>query len=131
MTVAFLSIEPRSSPYFCKQSDIESPIIEPAIEAEDNKEAIAKKLGEAAKDALDGQEGDAKTALKQAGQIGQDAARGWFEDPRNGWAQNSELTALRKLKKLKGKARAEAMARIEARFQPCCLDNKRQHNWIR
>ena len=88
------------------------PIIEPAIEAEDNKEAIAKKLGEAARDTLDGKKGDAKTALKQAGQIGQDAARGWFEDPRNGWAQNSELTALRKLKKLKGKARAEAMARI-------------------
>lgn len=68
------------------------PIIEPAIEADDNKEAIAGELGKAAKAVLDGKPDEAKRHLKRAGQEGENAARAWFEDPRNNWPENAPAT---------------------------------------
>lgn len=90
------------------------PIIEPAIEAEDNKEAIAKQLGEASKALLDQKQTEVRRSLRLAGMEGQNRVRAWFIDPRNGWAQNSPLTALRKVEKLRGKALKEVQGRLAA-----------------
>lgn len=68
------------------------PIIEPAIEAEGNKESIAEELGAAAKAVMDGKPDAGLTHLKRAGQTGANAARGWFDDPRNGWPENAPET---------------------------------------
>jgi hypothetical protein len=72
------------------------PIIEPAIEAEDNKEKIAEELSKAATALLDGKKGEAKTHLKEAGTLGRDAAIRWFDDPRNNWPPNAPSTKERK-----------------------------------
>jgi hypothetical protein len=72
------------------------PIIEPAIEAEGNKEPIAAELAAAAKAVLDGKPGEAKRHLNKAGQIGANAARAWFTDPRNGWPENAPATIKQK-----------------------------------
>jgi hypothetical protein len=55
------------------------PIIEPALEADDNKAVIVKKLGEAARAAFDGR--PAKQLLNEAGIEGRNAAIRWFTDP--------------------------------------------------
>lgn len=72
------------------------PIIEPAIEAEDNKEKIAEQFSLAAESALKSAKGVAMSHLEKAGMYGQNSARGWFTDPRNGWEPNSPTTILRK-----------------------------------
>lgn len=72
------------------------PVIEPALEAKENKEAITAELGEAVKSLLDKKPAQAKMHLKRAGMIGQNAARAWFDDPRNGWAPNTERTIVAK-----------------------------------
>lgn len=68
------------------------PIIEPAIEAEDNKEAISDELKQAAVDVMDGNAVQARQHLDLAGQLGENAARDWFEDPRNDWPPNAPAT---------------------------------------
>jgi hypothetical protein len=68
------------------------PVIEPAISAKGNKEKIEDQLAAAARAAMDGNDVLAKRSLKLAGMLGQNAARGWFTDPRNGWAPNTEAT---------------------------------------
>lgn len=70
------------------------PVLEPAIEAEDNKDAISAELEGAAQDVLDFK--DPTTHLKRAGIAGQRAAQKWFTDPRNGWPQNAPSTLRRK-----------------------------------
>ncbi len=88
------------------------PVIEPAIEASGNKEPITEELGEAARAILDSDPPTARRHLKQAGMTGQNAARAWFTDGRNGWPKNSEQTIRRKLGKLKGKKRKDAIQQI-------------------
>jgi len=87
-------------------SDLQSipkrPVIEPAIEAPDNKERITRELSQASKAMLDGDKQRAASFLKRAGQAGANAARSWFTDPRNGWPENTEAVAARKRKKGKG-----------------------------
>lgn len=68
------------------------PVIEPAIEAEGNKGPIAEELALAAKAVLDGNPQLADKRLGRAGMLGQNAARAWFHDPRNGWPPNAPLT---------------------------------------
>jgi hypothetical protein len=68
------------------------PIIEPAIEAKGNIEPIRDELKEAATAVLDGDKAEAVRHLKRAGMTGQNAARGWFTDSRNGWAPNAPST---------------------------------------
>lgn len=72
------------------------PIIEPAIEAPDNKALITKELGEAARALLDRKPEETERHLEQAGMLGRNAAIRWFVDPRNGWAPNSPETIARK-----------------------------------
>ncbi len=70
----------------------ERPVIEPAIEARGNKEPIANELKEAAQAILNGKPQEADRRLKRAGMLGQNAARAWFTDPRNGWPPNAPST---------------------------------------
>jgi hypothetical protein len=72
------------------------PIREPAIEAEDNKNEIARLLEESAKAVLEGDEGTAQQRLEEAGMTGMVAARDWFDDPRNNWAPDKPATIKRK-----------------------------------
>ncbi len=72
------------------------PVIEPAIEAEGNKEHIAGEFKEVIKSILDVNPEEARKHLERAGQLGESAARDWFEDPRNGWAPNAPATIARK-----------------------------------
>lgn len=67
-------------------------VIEPAIVAPGNKEAIAFELSESAKASLKGDSAEAIKRLKRAGIAGQNASRKWFTDSRNGWAPNSQFT---------------------------------------
>ena len=90
------------------------PVIEPAIEAEDNKANITEDLGNAARSALDGKTQETMTHLNEAGMTGQNAARAWFEDSRNGWPKNTEETAKRKLNKLQGKNKQRFNEQISA-----------------
>ncbi len=69
------------------------PVLEPAIE--NSKELIAEQLKKAMQVALDGK--DPLSQLQKAGMLGQNAARDWFTNPKNGWEPNSPLTI-----KLKG-----------------------------
>jgi hypothetical protein len=62
------------------------PVIEPAINAEENNSAITEELKEAAKATLKGNPTDALSHLTKAGIIGSNAAKRWFFDPRRNWA---------------------------------------------
>lgn len=70
------------------------PVLEPAIE--DDKEEIAGYLKNAAQYALDGDIESANEELERVGLEGQNAARSWFTNPKNGWAPNSPITIKRK-----------------------------------
>lgn len=70
------------------------PVLEPAIEEEDNKDAIAAELEKAALMVMDGK--DPGMYLHRAGLRAQRAAQKWFTDPRNGWAPNTAATIRRK-----------------------------------
>lgn len=68
------------------------PIIEPAIE--NSKEDIGELLGEAAKQAAEGN--DTQKALGNVGQEAQQDVQDWFVNPKNGWAANSPQTVKQK-----------------------------------
>jgi hypothetical protein len=71
-------------------------VIEPAIEADGNRQAIETELKQAAQAWLNDNPGRALEFLKRAGVAGQTAAKAWFVDPRNNWPPNSPLTIARK-----------------------------------
>jgi hypothetical protein len=71
-------------------------VIEPAIKAEGNKEAIAHEIAEATRAKLAGDNAEATIRLKRAGIAGVNASKGWFKDPRNNWAPNAPRTVLAK-----------------------------------
>lgn len=70
------------------------PVIEPAIE--ENKELIVATLSEAIKAGIDGKHSLAKTEFNKAGEDAAMYAHDWFENPKNGWPDNSESTIKRK-----------------------------------
>lgn len=70
------------------------PVLEPSIEA--NKEPIAKQLQQATVAALDGDSVGVDHALHRAGFVAENAAKGWFEKPENGWPPNSPRTITQK-----------------------------------
>lgn len=72
------------------------PVIEPAIEAKDNKAMIVDELGKAAIAELEGKQDETILHLQNAGTTAADAAKRWFRDPRNGWAPNAPYTIARK-----------------------------------
>lgn len=64
------------------------PVLEPAIAA--NSKEIATAMKSAAQAALDG--GDVLPHLNDAGVMAMNAARNWFDDPRNMWPPNAPST---------------------------------------
>ncbi len=72
------------------------PVIEPAIQAEGNRQAIAVELEAAAKAWLDKNPVKATAFLRRAGIAGVNASKSWFVDPRNRWAPNAPSTIKRK-----------------------------------
>lgn len=72
------------------------PIIEPAIEAKGNKEAICAWLKKAGEAVLDGNKANAVRYLNLAGQEATNACRNWFTDSRNNWPPNAPSTIRRK-----------------------------------
>jgi len=68
------------------------PVIEPAIVADGNRQAISHELAQANKAQLDGDAEGAKRFLKRAGIAGENASKKWFTDPRNGWQPNAQRT---------------------------------------
>lgn len=75
------------------------PLIEPALEADDNAEKISEDLREVVKAILDGNEGKAQRLMGKTGQDAVNAIQDWFDDPRNGWEPNTDATVKRKLRK--------------------------------
>jgi len=72
------------------------PVIEPAIEADGNKQAISNEISKSLKASLAGDRPEALKRMKRAALAGQNAARGWFTDGRNHWAPNTPGTIRRK-----------------------------------
>jgi hypothetical protein len=68
------------------------PVIEPAINAPDNKARISAELKQAAHSALAGDEDATREHLAKAGTLGANAAKRQFTDPDNGWAPNAPST---------------------------------------
>lgn len=71
-------------------------VLGPAIEADGNKQAIAHELEESVKATLAGDKEGAEKKMLRAALAGQNAARKWFTDGRNGWAPNKPATIKRK-----------------------------------
>ncbi len=72
------------------------PVIEPAVAADGNKQAIAHELQASVKATLDGNKPEAERRMMRTALAGQNAARKWFTDPRNNWAPNAPRTIKRK-----------------------------------
>lgn len=72
------------------------PVIEPALEAPDNRAPITNQLGDAARAALRQSTREATEHLTQAGMLARNACVRWFTDSRNGWAPDSPETVKRK-----------------------------------
>jgi hypothetical protein len=72
------------------------PVLEPAVKADGNREPIARELAASAKASLAGDKQEAVRRMERAALVGQNAARRWFTDPRNGWAPNAPSTIRRK-----------------------------------
>ena len=72
------------------------PVLEPAVQADGNRQAIAHEIAESVKANLQGNKPEAVKRMKRAAMAGQTAARKWFTDPRNNWAPNAPSTIARK-----------------------------------
>jgi hypothetical protein len=72
------------------------PVLQPAIQADGNKEKIAREIQASIKASLDGDKAGAEKFMGRAALAGQNAARLWFTDSRNGWAKNAKRTIARK-----------------------------------
>lgn len=71
-------------------------VLGPAIEADGNKQAISNELNASIKATLDGDKEKAEKKMLRAALAGQNAARMWFTDARNGWQKNADSTIARK-----------------------------------
>lgn len=68
------------------------PVLEPAVAADGNRQIIARELAESVKANLGGDKPAALKGMRRAALAGQNAARGWFTDGRNGWDPNAKST---------------------------------------
>lgn len=66
------------------------PVLEPSVEA--NKERIGNQLAQASVAAIKGDEDKRDLYLDRAGQVAENAAKKWFENPENGWPPNAPAT---------------------------------------
>lgn len=89
------------------------PVMEPAIQADGNRQRIARNLAKASKAALHGDQDGMVEFLDKAGTVGESASKRWFRDSRNGWPANAPSTVRAKLGKLSAKKRAAALQAIQ------------------
>ena len=68
------------------------PVLKPSIEADGNRQAIANELSASVKATLAGNKELAEKKMMRAALAGQNSARKWFTDGRNGWAPNTPGT---------------------------------------
>lgn len=99
-----------------------TPWIEPSIEADGNRQPIANELGGVAKAILDGNPTEASQRLRKAGEAGQNAARSWPSDARNGWPRLSKRTEQARMRKMKKQPKVlretrEKLAEFETRLK--------------
>lgn len=71
-------------------------VLGPAVEADGNRQAIANELSASVKATLGGDKEQAEKKMLRAALAGQNSARRWFTDGRNGWAPNAPSTIKRK-----------------------------------
>lgn len=69
------------------------PFLQPSIEA--NQDLIAKQQSKIIQTALNKPQ-NTELEIRKLGMLGQNLARGWFTDPRNGWPPNAPSTVARK-----------------------------------
>jgi hypothetical protein len=67
-------------------------VLGPSVEADGNRQAIAHEISASVKASLDGNKDKASQDMLRAALAGQNAARKWFTDGRNGWAPNAPRT---------------------------------------
>lgn len=72
------------------------PVIEPAIQADGNRQIIQRELADAAAAYFARDAVRANMHLRRAGIAGANASKAWFVDPRNLWQPNSPETIRRK-----------------------------------
>jgi hypothetical protein len=72
------------------------PVLQPAIEADGNKQSITNEINASIKASLAGDKPLAEKKMMRAALAGQNAARRWFTDSRNNWAPNRPATIERK-----------------------------------
>ena len=87
-------------------------VLEPAIDADGNRQAIVAELSASCRAELAGDKPGARKGMKRAALAGQNAARGWFTDPRNHWAPLVDSTKNARLRRMKGKTKKAALAEI-------------------
>ncbi len=68
------------------------PVLQPSVQADGNRQAIDNEINASIKATLVGDAETAKKKMMRAALAGQNAARKWFTDPRNGWAPNRPST---------------------------------------
>ena len=68
------------------------PVLQPAIEADGNRQKIAAEINGSIRLSLAGDSEGSRKKMLRAALAGQNAARGWFTDGRNGWAPNKPAT---------------------------------------
>ena len=70
------------------------PVLEPGVKS--RKSAIARQLAGAVTAAIDGDQTEVDRRLHMVGQLGEDGAKSWFENPENHWPPNSPKTIAQK-----------------------------------
>lgn len=85
------------------------PVLEPAIEDEDNRRKIDSLFLKAVQEKLRGNDQGFMDFLQKVGMTAQNICRDWFTNPKNGWAPNQPATVLRKIRKMKGKRKIQAL----------------------
>ena len=91
-------------------------VLDPSIKADGNKQPIANELAQAAKAQMHGDKPAALKRTQRAALAGQNAARGWFTDSRNGWAPLADSTKRARLRRMSGGMRKKAEALGDAAF---------------
>ena len=107
---------------FSKGSPLHSqpprPVLEPAVENEDNKKIISRELEASVKASLDGNHDLAVKKMKRAAMAGQSAARGWFTNPDNHWPKLADSTKRARMRNMT-KAQLAQVAEVgDAAFTP-------------
>ena len=84
------------------------PVLEPAVQASGNKESITRQITASVKASLAGDKDEAGKRMVAASLAGQNAARKFFTDSRNGWEPLAESTKRGRASRLSKGQRAKA-----------------------